>query len=698
MKRTYLIPAAVFVLLAFSVLWIWRLNEENRIRTIQSSGTRIAEQLAFRMESFLSTRFAIGDHLHHEWGEGLINTPDSFLKQAASFHRLHPDFQAINWVNKDGVIRWVTPLAGNEGAIGLNLKAHPVAGNVLAAAEKLNKIQVTRPIELAQGGKGIAAYIALREGITTEGYINLVFRVEPLINAALEQGIDDAYHYQINDGDFLIYGKGPVERANPLTVRRTLKVANRQWTITLSPTAQSLQELSSFTSKLPLIFALVISIGLTWLLWLVLMRQEELGNKSRALKATLDNMDEGISMVDGDLKLVNFNQRFLELLDFPPDHFKQGDPFESFIRFNAERGEYGTGDIDELVRNRVELAKKFEPHTFERTLPNGTVLEIRGNPMPGGGFVTSYTDISQRKQAEKALLQSEERFAKAFNSSPASIAIAGIQDGLMYDVNEHWCATTGYDREDVIGKLAGDIGLWQNFKQRIQLIKALRRDKSVRDFEGTIITKSGEARDCVFNGEIIDIDNEERLLLVFHDITERKRAEDKALHMAGHDPLTGLPNRNLMRDRLEQVLVRAKRNNTKTAVMFVDLNDFKLINDRLGHKAGDHALQKISKIMQECIRASDTLARFGGDEFVIIMPDVIDEKSVTRTCEKLQHSLSKPIDLDGTQARIGASIGITLYPDHADSAETLLEMADKAMYELKHGDGLVGFKFADPKE
>ena len=184
-------------------------------------------------------------------------------------------------------------------------------------------------------------------------------------------------------------------------------------------------------------------------------------------------------------------------------------------------------------------------------------------------------------------------------------------------------------------------------------------------------------------------------MLVFHDVTELKRAEDRALHLAGHDPLTGLPNRNLMRDRLEQELTRAKRNDTKIAIMFIDLNDFKQVNDRFGHKAGDQVLQSVTARMKECVRASDTLARFGGDEFVIIMPDVLDQTSVIRTCEKLTEALRDSFDLDDTKIHIGASIGITMYPDHAESPEALLEMADKAMYDLKDDDDSVGFKFAE---
>lgn len=137
---------------------------------------------------------------------------------------------------------------------------------------------------------------------------------------------------------------------------------------------------------------------------------QQLSLKTELLETTFEKMADGISMVDANLIILAFNRRFLELLNFPSDRFHPGDSFEDFIRFNAQRGEYGPGDIEQQVRERVDLAKRFEPHHFERTTPDGVTLEIRGQPMPDGGFVTHYTDISQRKAAEKALQDSETKF------------------------------------------------------------------------------------------------------------------------------------------------------------------------------------------------------------------------------------------------------------------------------------------------
>lgn len=160
--------------------------------------------------------------------------------------------------------------------------------------------------------------------------------------------------------------------------------------------------------------------------------EKELAEKTAILEVILEKMDQGISMVDRDLNVIAFNRKFLELLAFPPDLFKIGFHMEQAFRYNAERGEYGEGDVEQQVRERLELAKRFEPHAFERTRPDGTVLEIRGNPVTGGGFVTTYTDVTERRQAEEALRESEERYALATQAATEGIYEWNIEENTLY--------------------------------------------------------------------------------------------------------------------------------------------------------------------------------------------------------------------------------------------------------------------------
>ncbi len=160
-------------------------------------------------------------------------------------------------------------------------------------------------------------------------------------------------------------------------------------------------------------------------------RQGNLAEKAAILEMTLESMDQGVSLFDADLNVVAFNRKFLDILDLPPDRFKPGDNFEDFIRFNALRGEYGDGDIEEQVRFRVERAGRFEPHAFERARPDGTVIEARGYPVPGGGFLTIYTDVTERKRTERALREREERLALAIGSISEGFSLFDADDRLV---------------------------------------------------------------------------------------------------------------------------------------------------------------------------------------------------------------------------------------------------------------------------
>ncbi len=179
-------------------------------------------------------------------------------------------------------------------------------------------------------------------------------------------------------------------------------------------------------------------------------REQELVAKTSLLETVLDSMTDGISVIDKNLNVVAFNGNFLKLLDFPSDRFHIGDKFEKFIRFNAERGDYGAGDPEELVAERLKLAGAAEPHEFERTRPNGTTLRIVGNPLPNGGFVTTYSDITQKKSADEALKLSEQRFRDIAETSSDWIWELDEQLRISY-LSDQYEDILGVNIESVLG-------------------------------------------------------------------------------------------------------------------------------------------------------------------------------------------------------------------------------------------------------
>ena len=187
-----------------------------------------------------------------------------------------------------------------------------------------------------------------------------------------------------------------------------------------------------------------------------------------------------------------------------------------------------------------------------------------------------------------------------------------------------------------------------------------------------------------------------RMTGVLQDISERKRFEQKLSEMASFDTLTGLPNRNLLNDRLVQSLAHARRSDGLMAVGFVDLDRFKIINDTLGHDAGDELLKEIARRLANCLRSSDTVARQGGDEFVVVLNDLLRPEDATIVAQKLLDALSPPMTLNGREIVPGASIGFALYPQDGDNLQALLMSADKAMYAAKQA-GRGQFRFFDPE-
>jgi diguanylate cyclase (GGDEF)-like protein len=175
----------------------------------------------------------------------------------------------------------------------------------------------------------------------------------------------------------------------------------------------------------------------------------------------------------------------------------------------------------------------------------------------------------------------------------------------------------------------------------------------------------------------------ERVIGVSQDVTERKRQEDEVRHLAHHDTLTGLPNRRLLDDRLRQAVFAAPRRAARVAVIAIDLDHFKAVNDTLGHKAGDAVLREVAGRWTGCVRKADTLARQGGDEFVIVIPDLAQESDCAVVAEKILRTLEPEIVVQGQGFRIGASIGISLFPGDAGDADALLRNADIAMYRAK---------------
>ncbi|HEX8218066.1 MAG TPA: sensor domain-containing diguanylate cyclase [Chloroflexia bacterium] len=277
--------------------------------------------------------------------------------------------------------------------------------------------------------------------------------------------------------------------------------------------------------------------------------------------------------------------------------------------------------------------------------------------------------------------------AKAFRTSPAALAITSLEDGRFLEANDTFLRQYGYDREDVIGASALDLGMWADPEDRAEMVRTVLEEGSISR-EVNFVNKSGEIRVTLFSAHRIEIGGEEYMVTVATDVTDRKRAEETLRHLATRDELTGLYNRREMGFLLQGELARSRRYHHFLSMMILDLDRFKTINDTYGHQVGDDVLREVAKLVQENIRAGDSAARYGGEELAVIMPETTGSGAF-KVAERIRQAVaaqafSNPQRNTRTlPVRTTISAGIACFPSDADNQSALIVAADRALYRAK---------------
>ena len=348
---------------------------------------------------------------------------------------------------------------------------------------------------------------------------------------------------------------------------------------------------------------------------------------------------------------------------------------------------FGLFGVFHGVRGAIALLSPFE-HTFMHNNISSTIVLLVSIFIIGGIAITLILLVY-------ASLESNFRIVSlAVEQSASSIIITDTTGSINY-VNPAFSKKTGYSEDELIGK-----------NPRILRSGNKSADEYAKLWKtlGEGNTWQGEFHNRKKNGqlywEIASITPvKQRNGLVSHyvavkeDITALKEAEQRILHLANHDVLTGLPTRRLSMERLMSALSVAKRNKNKVALMFIDLDGFKTVNDTFGHDAGDQLLKETAFRLCSCVREVDTTARVGGDEFWVILTNVTDQNSITNIAEKIIKKVATPYQLKSDVAVIGASVGIAVYPDHALNPQELVKLADQTMYKIKQ-QGKNNYEFA----
>lgn len=303
--------------------------------------------------------------------------------------------------------------------------------------------------------------------------------------------------------------------------------------------------------------------------------------------------------------------------------------------------------------------------------------------------VAIFSDITVKKQAEMALQESNQKINLLLQSMAEGVYGIDI-DGRCTFVNESFLRILGYDQNEVVGQnihelihyLHADGTPYPEAECRINA--AHKCNENIHHADEVFWHKFGVpipveywSRPIVINGCVTGA------VTTFIDVSERRMEEERVNHLATHDTLCDLPNRDLLRDRLRQSLLAAQRDKLQIGLMYIDLDKFKPINDDYGHGVGDQVLLEAARRMQACVRATDTVARIGGDEFIVLLSEVDSAADVLLVADKIREAINRPMQLADLELNISSSIGMALYPEHGNDEITLITHADTAMYAAK---------------
>lgn len=531
-------------------------------------------------------------------------------------------------------------------------------------------------------------------------------------------------------------------------------------------------------------------------------REAQLAHKAELMALVVNHMRHGVTVVNADLKLELCNQQFLDTMRIPEALGEPGTPLEALIRHHAQTGDYGPGDPETLVAERMRLVRRPFPHRYERTRPDGTTAEVIGEPTPDGGFVTTYADVTERKQAAQRLQESENRFrdfAEAssdwFFEMDAQLRFSFFSKRLVDIIGQAPEGLLGKTRQELVSKEALSAPHWQahladlaahrpyrdfeyslkrsegqQIDVRVSAVPVFKPDGSFAGYRGAgrDITRSKQAERalresearlsailesspvgvalvsredlrvlfcnqrlldilgkeyenllnhepceccqpllelCTRNEAVVDHElalrradgmswwglasvriikfgDEEVASLWVYDVTELHQARERLQQMAHQDDLTGIANRRYFELSAEQALLRAERLRGGGALISLDLDGFKGVNDQQGHAAGDALLQAIVRHLQQRLRKSDLLARLGGDEFAVLC-EGLDQAAHLACAQQVIALIAEAAEQHQPGCGVTASAGVAFFQADGPGFSSLMVRADRAMYQAK---------------
>ena len=646
----------------------------------------------------------------------------------------YPDFAIKPPGDRDDyvVIEYLEPVAGNEVAFGLDLAADPVRRAEIARARDLGEPVASGPFAPSFNPKQLSFSLRVaiyRPSMPTgtpdqrraafQGVVAAVIHVDELMASRFGTQLSSNFELVLHDvGPWmapqsdapskrnLLYdsrslgGAGAENGGGPFRHVAVIDVAGRKWRMSFSLPAGA-HKVERWLPVVVLVSGLLASLLLFWIVWALLV------SRSRAL--AFAEHTRAARSAESLREQLAFIQQLIEAVP-QPIFFKDAEgrylgvnrAWERF--FGIPREQFIGKSVFELYPHDQELAKRH--HAKDQDLfssPGSQSYEAAIAAAQGGvrntiynkatfnksdgavaGLIGTITDVTSLKEAEAALRASEMRFR---DLTELSSDWYWEQDtNLRFTQMSSKIYEFSLDAAEHIGKARWEMPIVGVSEEQWQAHRKLLEER--RPFLDFVYQRNdvhGNLRTISVSGRpIYDEQGEFKGYRgTGRDITEQKQVEEKIRHMAHHDALTQLPNRVLLHDRIGQAIAQARRNNEALALLFIDLDRFKTVNDSLGHQVGDRLLQAVAGRLTACTRASDTVARIGGDEFVILLGELDRPEAARHVAQKVLDALSEPVTLDGHELKVTPSIGICAYPHDGEDVETLMRNADTAMYHAK---------------
>lgn len=432
----------------------------------------------------------------------------------------------------------------------------------------------------------------------------------------------------------------------------------------------------------------------------------------------LDSMPYGVAILNKKLELVSWNEGFSQQLKINNEKLEAGYTLEDIFKLSASKSELNEENAKTIslmseMYHEAGSAGSFN-WVYKYQIKKNKVLELNTEFFPSKGIIISLTSVNSRTdnqliefQAAKDYLESQTSEAihmaedlavaqeEAANSAQRIQTILNAmeeglvtldREGLIVTANNAMSVIFGYAPSEFSGMEVKNLIISKELNSSTDIINLLNdRVDGFNVYKSEEVGKRKDGSSIPLKLDIREVflEQEKHYTVLFRNVTEQHEAEKIIRHMAWHDSLTGLANRNLLSERLDDALKMARRQKKKVAVMLLDLDKFKPVNDLYGHATGDKLLKTAAERLLNCAREVDTVARLGGDEFAIVFTNIEEDNNIIAIADRIIDSIQQPTEIDDNIIQIGTSIGISFFPDDADSPNELIRMADMALYQAK---------------